>query len=90
MSNPYWWIWWATIGTTFFARFGISAAVPDRIAAFFLGHIAGDLVWYGPVSIVAHLGRRIITRSVYGILLIVCGTFMVVFAAVLGVSQFLC
>jgi len=89
MSNPYWWIWWVTIGSAFLARFDISFVRWQPLAAFFLGHEAGDLGWYLSVSTVFHLGRRGIPRGVITGIMAVCGVAIIGFAAYLGISPFL-
>ncbi len=50
MSNPYWWIWWVTVGSALMLRFELSLARWPALTAFFLGHEAGDLAWYLTVS----------------------------------------
>jgi threonine/homoserine/homoserine lactone efflux protein len=72
MSNPYWWIWWVTIGSAFLLRFDITLGRWQALAAFFLGHELGDLGWYSAVSII----------------LAVCGVAIIAFAAYLGISPF--
>jgi len=89
MSNPYWWIWWVTIGSAFLVRFHLTAERWTALAAFFLGHELGDLGWYLSVSTVLHLGRRVIPRAVIRGLLAACGVVIIGFAAWLGVSPFL-
>ena len=89
MSNPYWWIWWVTIGAAFLLRFDISFARWQALAAFFLGHEAGDLGWYTLVSVILHVGRKGIPRSVGTVILGICGVAIVGFAFYLGVSPFL-
>ncbi len=89
MSNPYWWIWWVTIGSAFLLRFDISLVRWQALLAFFLGHEAGDLGWYSLVSIVLHLGRRSIPRVATTVLLALCGVAIVGFGAYLGISPFL-
>jgi threonine/homoserine/homoserine lactone efflux protein len=89
MSNPYWWIWWVTIGSAFLLRFDITLGRWQALAAFFLGHELGDLGWYSAVSIVLHLGRRRIPRGVTTGILAVCGAAIIAFAAYLGISPFL-
>jgi threonine/homoserine/homoserine lactone efflux protein len=88
MSNPYWWIWWVTIGSAFLLRFDITLGRWPVLAAFFLGHELGDLGWYSAVSIVLHLGRRSIPRGVTTGILAVCGAAIIAFAAYLGISPF--
>jgi threonine/homoserine/homoserine lactone efflux protein len=89
MGNPYWWIWWVTVGAAFLLRFDITLARWPALAAFFLGHELGDLGWYSAVSILLHLGRRNIPRGVTTGILSVCGVAIIGFGAWLGISPFL-
>ncbi|MBW1820351.1 MAG: LysE family transporter [Deltaproteobacteria bacterium] len=88
MANPYWWVWWATIGFAFILQFDISFRQWPKLIAFFLGHEAGDLVWYLLVSILAFLGLRHLNKKVYYGILILCGIFMILFGIYMGVSPF--
>jgi threonine/homoserine/homoserine lactone efflux protein len=56
MSNPYWWIWWATFGSTMIARWDLSLRRPVSAAVFLAGHEAGDLAWYLFVSVASSFG----------------------------------
>ncbi len=89
MSNPYWWIWWASIGFAFMLQYGISFANWPLLLAFFLGHESGDLAWYAAVSTLIYLGRRRINTKIYRIILTVCGAVMVGLGIFLAVSVFL-
>jgi threonine/homoserine/homoserine lactone efflux protein len=89
MSNPYWWIWWVTIGSAFLIRFDLTTARWEALAAFFLGHELGDLGWYLTVSTVLYLGKRVIPLAVIQGLLAFCGVVIIGFAAYLGISPFL-
>ncbi|MDP2861950.1 MAG: LysE family transporter [Desulfobacterales bacterium] len=89
MSNPYWWIWWATIGFAFIAQFEISFREWPKLVAFFLGHEAGDLIWYLTVSFLAFFGLRRLNKKVYYGILAFCGVFMILFGIYLGISPFL-
>jgi threonine/homoserine/homoserine lactone efflux protein len=76
-SNPYWFIWWLTIGTgyvIFAKQLGIHG-----IAAFFTGHIAADLAWYTFVSYGMHLGGRYLKTRVVKAILFACSLFLVFF-----------
>ncbi len=78
LANPYWIIWWATIGIGYIYHskaFGIWG-----IVFFFLGHILGDYIWYSAISIAVSKGKKLFTDKVYRILIGVCGAFLVVFA----------
>ena len=89
MSNPYWWIWWATIGFAFMIQFNISFKKWPKLLAFFLGHEAGDLIWYLLVSALAFFGLRHMNRKAYYGILMCCALFMVLFGIYLGISPFL-
>ncbi|MFH1980659.1 MAG: LysE family transporter [Pseudomonadota bacterium] len=89
MANPYWWVWWATIGFAFMVQFGISFSTWPALLAFFLGHEAGDLLWYVIVSTLAYFGLRRLNRQVYYGILSLCGLFMIGFGVYLGISPFL-
>ena len=77
LSNPYWFIWWLTIGMGYvmFAR-GLGLA---GIVAFFVGHISSDLVWYSFVSYGIHMGRKYVNSRVIKGALFVCSLFLVFF-----------
>lgn len=89
MGNPYWWIWWVTVGAAFLLRFDITLARWPALIAFFLGHELGDLGWYSAVSTLLHLGRRNIPRGLTVGILSFCGVAIIGFGAYLGISPFL-
>ncbi|TCO03650.1 threonine/homoserine/homoserine lactone efflux protein [Natronoflexus pectinivorans] len=81
LANPYWIIWWATIGIgyIFYSQtFGLPG-----IVFFFLGHITGDYIWYTAISTAVSKGKKLFTDQVYRILIGICGTFLVGFAVYL-------
>jgi threonine/homoserine/homoserine lactone efflux protein len=88
MANPYWWVWWATIGFAFMVQFDVTFNNWPALLAFFLGHEAGDLIWYVIVSTLAFFGLRRLNRKVYYGILSLCGLFMIGFGVYLGVSPF--
>ena len=75
LSNPYWTLWWATIGLTYLARAREMGAA--GVAVFFCGHILADLTWYSAVSFAAAGGRRLMGDRVYRVVVAVCGLFLV-------------
>ncbi len=89
MSNPYWWVWWATIGFAFMIQFNISFKKWPKLLAFFLGHEAGDLIWYLLISTLAFFGLRHLNQKAYHGILMFCALFMVLFGVYLGISPFL-
>jgi len=77
ISNPYWTIWWVTIGLGYMAtaaHFGFPG-----LAAFFLGHIAADYSWYVLVALGISQGRSVISERGYRFIIQACGTFLVGF-----------
>jgi threonine/homoserine/homoserine lactone efflux protein len=88
IANPYWWIWWATIGFAFMLQFEISLEKWPNLLAFFLGHEAGDLAWYLLVSILSFFGLRRLNKEAYYGFLVVCSVFMIFFGIYLGVAPF--
>jgi threonine/homoserine/homoserine lactone efflux protein len=75
ISNPYWWVWWATTGL-YYAALALGAGWVGLIS-FYLGHILSDLAWYSLVSGAVHTGRRICPPLVYQILITICGVVLV-------------
>lgn len=79
LSNPYWTIWWATIGISYVImglRFGLVG-----ILAFFAGHILSDFTWYTAVSIGVARGGRLLSDRVYRAMIVTCGVALVGFGA---------
>jgi threonine/homoserine/homoserine lactone efflux protein len=89
MSNPYWWVWWVTVGSASLMRFGVSLANWQGLAAFFLGHEAADLGWYVVVSTLTHFGRRTLSGNLYRAVLAVCGVVIIGFGGYLVATLFL-
>ena len=78
LANPYWSIWWASIGLGYIfhaLRFGING-----IICFFIGHILADLAWYACVSIAVSKGRSLLTDRIYRQIIAGCATFLLGFA----------
>jgi threonine/homoserine/homoserine lactone efflux protein len=74
ISNPYWILWWATIGLgyiTLSLQMGILG-----ITSFFTGHILADLVWYCLISAAVAGGRKFMSDRVYSGIILVCGIFL--------------
>ncbi|KUK11689.1 MAG: Lysine exporter protein (LYSE/YGGA) [Clostridia bacterium 41_269] len=78
LSNPYWFLWWATVGAAFIVESLKSGLV--GFAAFFSGHILSDLLWYSAVSLAVTAGRRVFSDSTYKWVTALCGIFMIVIA----------
>jgi len=77
ISNPYWTVWWATIGLGYLVsavRSGMTG-----VAVFFIGHILGDLGWYSLVSLAVDRGRKVMSDRAYRYLFYGCGVFLLIF-----------
>jgi len=78
VANPYWLIWWATIGLGYIVysqQFGFWGVV-----FFFAGHISADLAWYSFISAAVAGGRHFLTDRVYRSLIGALAVFLVGFA----------
>jgi len=75
VANPYWFIWWATVGTTW-VLWSLAAGVIG-VVIFFFGHILADLGWYSIVSFTVARGKRFMTARVYRGLLLLCGIALI-------------
>ncbi len=78
LANPYWLIWWATIGIGYI-MYSVKFGIPG-IIAFFIGHILADLAWYSLISFGVAKGRNFFTDSFYRKLIGACATFLVFFS----------
>jgi threonine/homoserine/homoserine lactone efflux protein len=84
LANPYWTIWWLTIGLGLFLgaeRLGYVA-----VGVFFVGHILADLSWYSVVSLTISKGKKFISLKVYKGIIFVCAVILIVFGIYFGVN----
>jgi threonine/homoserine/homoserine lactone efflux protein len=84
LANPYWTIWWATIGLGYILyslKLGLLGAI-----AFFVGHILADLVWYAAVSLTVAHGRRFMSDRIYRGIIACCAVALLVFGIYFGFS----
>ena len=63
LSNPYWTLWWATIGVKL-ASNGLAIG-PIGVIAFFVGHQLADILWYGFVIFAVSAGRGLLSNKLY-------------------------
>ena len=76
-ANPYFWIWWLSIGSAFVIdglRGGIIMA-----SLFMIGHWCADFGWYTCVSTSLDRSRTILSDTNYQRILTVCGGFLMLF-----------
>lgn len=75
VSNPYWTIWWATVGLNYAGL----ALEQGRLglASFYSGHILSDFAWYSIVAAAVASGRRVCPAWLYQSLIVACGLVLV-------------
>jgi threonine/homoserine/homoserine lactone efflux protein len=88
VANPYWYLWWVCVGGALITK--ALAIGWLGVAAFFVAHISGDLVWYASVSWGVAKGRQYLRGRLYKALLMICALLLLVLAArflLLGLSK---
>ncbi len=84
LSNPYWILWWATIGLGYVLvsmKWGVVG-----IAVFFAGHILADLLWYSVISFLVSRGRRYIRLPIYRGMVRTCAVVLMIFGLYFSAS----
>ena len=77
IANPYWTIWWLTIGLGLLL--GAQKEGLIGILIFFTGHILADLGWYTAVSFIVSRGRKFISAVMYKRIVVACGLTLIGF-----------
>lgn len=84
LANPYWTMWWATIGLGYILyslKLGLLGVI-----AFFLGHILADLAWYAAVAFTVAHGRRFMSDRIYRGIIACCALALLGFGIYFGFS----
>jgi threonine/homoserine/homoserine lactone efflux protein len=90
LGNPFWTLWWATVGAGLLTQALVAGAL--GLAVFFSGHILADFGWYGLVSLAMARGVRYLSRRAYQRLMAGLGLAMALLALwflVTGVERLL-
>jgi threonine/homoserine/homoserine lactone efflux protein len=77
LSNPYWTIWWATVGLGYMMtamEYGLMGLI-----VFFVGHILADFLWFSLVSYGVSTGRKVFSEKLYQRIVEGCGLFLLLF-----------
>lgn len=77
-GNPYFILWWTTVGTGLIInanKFGYVG-----LFLFIVFHWVCDLIWYSILSMASYKGARIFGESLYNKVSIICGIFMFFFS----------
>jgi threonine/homoserine/homoserine lactone efflux protein len=75
VANPYWIIWWATVGMAYVDKALVHGVA--GVGSFFTAHILSDFAWLSLVAFALVTGRRLMSTPVYRGILMVCGAFLV-------------
>jgi threonine/homoserine/homoserine lactone efflux protein len=78
VSNPYWLLWWATIGAGYLS-ISSSSSFPG-ISSFYIGHILSDFSWLSVLSAISSKGISLNSR-IYRAIVPICGIFLIAMAA---------
>ena len=74
LVNPYWYIWWISIGAAFLIKsVQFNAA---GITSFFIGHISADFIWYLFIGFLVSTSRKFFNQKIYNVILIFCSLFL--------------
>jgi threonine/homoserine/homoserine lactone efflux protein len=76
-ANPYFWIWWLSIGSSMVIA-GLEGGLVF-VGIFMVGHWSADTLWFTLVSIAVSKGRTIFSDSVYRRIMMLCGIFLILF-----------
>ncbi len=75
--NPYFYVWWATVGNVFTMK-GFELAGLFGVAVFLLSHWMSDLSWYTSVSWSIGRSQGYMTDRIYRMVFGICGIFLLV------------
>lgn len=77
LSNPFFFIWWATIGWAFMFK-DLELAGIFGVVGFLIGHWASDMSWFSLVSFFTSRGSNIMTEKHYKVLMNLSGVFLMI------------
>jgi Putative threonine efflux protein len=87
ITNPYFWIWWLTVGSALLVQ-AMEAGILFGII-FMAGHWLADTGWLTAVSAGIHRGRMVLSPRGYKAALSLCGVFLILFGIYYLHSAFL-
>ncbi len=76
-ANPYFWIWWLSIGSAMVIA-GLQGGLV-LVGALMIGHWSADTVWLTLVSTGVSKGRTIVSDNTYQKIMALCGIFLILF-----------
>jgi threonine/homoserine/homoserine lactone efflux protein len=75
LANPYFAIWWATVGAGQIATVGPKSA--SAWITFYTGHVSSDFIWYALVALAIGSGRNLLGAGGHRALIMVCGVALI-------------
>lgn len=79
LANPYWFLWWATVGASYVAL-SQQHGLPG-VLLFFGGHILADLSWLLVIAVLLVTGKKFISDRFYTGVVTALGVFLIILAA---------
>ena len=76
ITNPYWSLWWITVGAAFLGETQSLGLGILGITAFYLGHVLSDYSWFTLVSLAVASGRRVMGETFYKGVVLIRGLFL--------------
>jgi threonine/homoserine/homoserine lactone efflux protein len=76
-ANPYFWIWWLSIGSAMVIA-GLQGGLV-LVGALMIGHWSADTVWLTLVSTGVSKGGTIVSDTAYQKIIVLCGIFLILF-----------
>jgi threonine/homoserine/homoserine lactone efflux protein len=86
LSNPYFWIWWFSVGSALLISSMVTGIT--GLIAFMSGHWLSDLSWFSFVSLCIHKSRVFFGDREYRIILLICGIILILFGIWFIISGF--
>ena len=86
VANPYFWLWWATLGGALLA--GALALGPGNAALYLAGHGTADMAWLLLVGAGVARGSAFLSDRVYRLLLGACGIALVAIGVAYAATAF--
>jgi len=77
ISNPYWLIWWITIGVSFLTQARNYLIL--GVLSFYFGHILSDYVWYAFIGLIGQGLSLPFWKRIYKVILYIASIFLIFF-----------
>lgn len=77
LSNPYWLMWWITIGVSFLTQAKVYLIF--GVLSFYFGHILSDYVWYAFIGLIGQGLSLPFWKRIYKVILYFASVFLIFF-----------